>query len=124
MINSNDYSEKSPEWTLSKFLEAWEKRNWKAMLKYCQITWRTLLPDTEKTLYFQFRNKLLSAKILKTEKVSDVTRDISVEIYYKDINIKRRIRRKARLICETAPMQPSPEGEWGVNPTSMMKARR
>lgn len=124
MINSTDYPEKSPEWTLAKFLEAWEKRNWKVMLKYCQISWRTLLPDAEKTLYFQFRNKLLSAKILKTEKVSDVTRDISVEIYYKDINIKRRIRRKARLICETAPMQPSPNGEWGVNPTSMMRARR
>ena len=124
MINSNDYSEKSPEWTLAKFFEAWEKRNWKAMLRYCQISWRTLLPDAEKTLYFQFRNKLLSAKILKTEKISNVTRDISVEIYYKDINIKRRIRRKARLICETAPMQPSPEGALGVNPTSMREARR
>jgi len=124
MINPQNYPEKSPEWVLTKFFEAWEKRNWKAMLKHCQISWRTLLSDAEKTLYFQFRNKLLSAKILKTEKVSDVTRDISVEIYYKDINIKRRIRRKARLICETTPMQPSVDGTYGVNPTSMIRARR
>jgi len=124
MINSKDYPEKSPGWTLARFFEAWEKRNWKAMLKYCQISWRELLPDTEKTLYFQFRNKLLDAKILKTEKIGEVTRDISVEIRYKDINIKKKIKRKVRLICELAPMQPSPNGAWGVNPTSMIRARR
>jgi len=124
MINSTNYPEKSPEWVLAKFLGAWEKRNWKAMLKYCQISWRTMRTDMEKSLFSQFRHKLLSAKILKTEKISDVTTDISVEIYYKDINIKRRIRRKARLICELGPMQPSPGGTYGVNPTSMIKARR
>lgn len=124
MINSQDYPEKSPEWTLAKFFEAWEKRNWKAMVRYCQLSWQALPNDREATLGLQFRYKLLSAKILKTEKISDVTRDISVEIYYKDINIKKRIRRKVRLICETGPMKPSVEGSWGVNPTSMMRARR
>ena len=125
MIKSTDYPKKSPEWTLAKFLEAWEKRNWKAMARYCQISWIDMLSyEPEKALFSQFRHKLLSAKILKTEKISDVTRDISVEIYYKDINIKRRIRRKARLICELAPMQPSPDGTWGVNPTSMIRSRR
>jgi len=124
LIKSTDYPKKSPEWTLARFFEAWEKRNWKSMLKYCQISWVNMSGDMEKILFNQFRHKLISAKILKTEKVSDVTKDISVEIYYKDINIKRRIRRKVRLICELAPMQPSPDGTWGVNPTSMIRSRR
>jgi len=143
MINPTDYPKKSPEWTLAKFLEAWERRNWKSMLKYCQLSWvkRPLIypvipaldkarvykqptANTEKILFSQFRHKLLSAKILKIDKISDVTTDISTEIYYKDINIKRRIRRKARLICEIAPMQPSVDGAWGVNPTSMIRSRR
>jgi len=126
MINPQDYPEKSPEWVLAKFLDAWEKRNYKMMVRYCQLSWVRLNQhcDVDKLLSAQFRHKLLSAKILKTEKISDVTTDISVEIYYKDINIKKRIRRKARLICEKAPMQPSPEGEWGINPISMIRARR
>ncbi len=124
MINSNDYPEKSPEWTLAKFFEAWEKRNWKAMVRFCQLSWVALPDDREATLSLQFRYKLLGAKILKTEKISEVTRDISVEIHYKDIIIKKRTRRKVRLICELAPMKPSPEGQWGVNPISMMRARR
>lgn len=128
MINSQDYPEKSPEWTLAKFFEAWEKRDYKAMVRHCQLTWQVKhkLPipdDREKILIFQFNQKLLNAKTLKTEKISDVTRDISVEIHYKDINIKKRIRRKVRLICELAPMKPSIEGTWGVNPLSMMRAR-
>ena len=113
------------------------------MLKYCQLSWinrpliHPVIPaldkarvykqstdDVEKVLFSQFRHKLLSAKILKTDKISDVTCDISVEIYYKDINIKKRIRRKARLICELGPMQPSPDGTWGINPTSMIRSRR
>lgn len=124
MINSTDYPIKSPEWTLAKFFEAWEKRTWKEMLKYCQITWRATPQDMRKRLFTQFRHKFISAKILKTEKISDVTRDISVEIYYKDINISRRVRRKVRLICELGHMQPSVDGSWGVNPVSMRSARR
>ena len=125
MINSKDYPEKSPEWTLAKFLEAWKKRNWTMMARYCQLSWIAVLPyEPEKQLLARFRDKLLTAKILKTEKISEVTRDISVEIYYKEINVKRRIRRKARLICELAPMQPSPKGTYGVNPTSMIRSRK
>jgi len=124
MIKSTDYPKKSPEWTMAKFLEAWEKRNWKMMARYCQISWSAMYPDMEKKLFNQFRHKFISAKILKIEKISDVTSDISVEIYYKDINIRRRIRRKVRLIRELGPMQPSVDGTYGVNPTSMIRSRR
>lgn len=126
MINPQDYPEHTPEWVLAKFFEAWDKRNWKVMLKHCQLSWMKLSEhaDIEKVIQSQFRHKLLNAEILKIEKISEVTRDISVKIYQKNINVKRRIIRKVRLICEIAPMQPSPEGRWGVNPTSMIKARK
>lgn len=143
MINPQDYPEHTPEWVLAKFFEAWDKRNWKTMLKYCQLSWvkRPLIYPTvpfldklkvykhstvvtEKILFNQFKHKLLDAKILGIKDISDVTKDISIEIYYKDINVKRKMRRKVRLICEKAPMQPSPEGQWGINPTSMIRARK
>ena len=124
MIKPTDYPKNSPEWTLAKFLEAWKRRTWKKMLKYCQITWCTIPGDRREKLFAQFRHKFISAKILKTEKISDVTRDISVEINYKDINIRRKMRRKVRLICELGRMRPSVDGSWGVNPISMRSARR
>lgn len=131
MIKSNDYPEKSPEWTLARFLEAWEKRSWKAMLKYCQLSWvnppsfvYSILLLADVRIRKLFRHKLLSAKILKTEKISDVTTDIKVDIHYKDVNIKKKMTRKARVICEVAPMRPSVDGTYGVNPTSLIKARR
>lgn len=123
MIKSPEYPEKSPEWTLHRFFDEWKKRDWKEMLNYCQITWRTVPQNTKKKLFTQFRHKFISARILKVEEISEVTRDISVEICYKDINVRRRIRRKARLICELAPMKPSTDGTWGVNPLSMKRAR-
>ena len=124
MIKSTDYQKNSPEWTLAKFFEAWEKRTWKKMLNYCQITWCTIPGDRRKKLYTQFRHKFISVKLIKIEEISDVTRDISVEIYYKDINIRRKMRRKVRLICELGRMQPSVDGIWGVNPASMIWSRR
>jgi len=123
MINSSEYPEKSPEWTLRRFFEAWKKRDWKEMLNYCQITWRNMPQNTKKRLFTQFRHKFISARVLKIEEISEVTRDITVEIYYKDINVRRRMRRKVRLICELGRMQPSVDGTWGVNPVSMNRVR-
>jgi len=79
--------------------------------------------NTKKRLFTQFRHKFISARVLKIEEISEVTRDITVEIYYKDINVRRRMRRKVRLICELGRMQPSVDGTWGVNPVSMNRVR-
>jgi len=126
MINPQSYPEQSPEWVASKFFEAWEKRNWKRMMGYCQLSWKKLNEhcDLEKVLQARFRHKLLDVKILEVIEVSEVTKDVKVDIQYKDINVKKRIRRKVRLICEKAPLHPSKDGTWGVNPTSMIRARR
>lgn len=123
MINPQDYPEKTPEWTLAKFLELWQERNWDRMLRYCQISWIKIHSEPKKILIAQFRHKLLDAEIIKVEKVADVTRDISLELSIKDFQFRKKIKRKVRLICETGALQPSVKGEWGVNPLSMMRAR-
>ena len=119
MIDSNKYEQKTPEWTLAKFLESWKGRNWEKMLDYCQISWLSLYKEPKKIINTRFHQKLLDAEILKIEEISEVTRDISIKIRIKNINIVKKLKRKARLICEKGVMQPSINGKWGVNPTSM-----
>jgi len=126
MLNSQDYPEQSPEWITAKFFDAWDKRNWKMMLRYCQLSWKKLNEhcDLEKLLLARFRHKLLDVEILDVIEISEVTRDVKVDIRYRDVNVKKRIKRVVRLVCEKAPLHPSKDGTYGVNPTSMIKARR
>ena len=58
--------------------------------------------------------------ILKVTRVGDACRDVHLQITYgkNGKNQKRRIR--ARCICETAPFQPDINGDWGVNPISVL----
>jgi len=126
MIKSQDYPEQSPEWVMAKFFDAWDKRNWKMMLRYCQLSWKKLNEhcDLEKVLLARFRHKLLDVKLLEMIDVSEVAKDAYVEIAYSDSAFKKKIRRKIRLVCEKAPLHPSKDGSWGINPISMIKARR
>lgn len=123
MIDATKYEQRTPEWTLAKFLELWQERNWDRMLNYCQISWVKFHKEPKKKIVALFRQKLIDAKILEVEKVSEVTRDISIEIRIKDINVFRKIKRKARVICEKGYMKPSVDGTWGVNPLSLMRKR-
>ena len=122
MLDSKSFEEKSPEWALAKFLEAWKARNWVNMLQFCQISWRRIQPDGKKAISMKFRHKLIDAEILEVKKIADVTRDIYLKLKVKEVNRIKTWRRRARVICEKGYMKPSVEGTWGVNPTSVKRA--
>lgn len=105
---------------VGRFLTAWQKKDWVKMLKYTQLTWRTLHKDNTQRLESWFRLKNLEKwEIIKIEFIGDACRDVFVNIDYgKGI---KKIR--ARIICETKPYSPDIKGKWGVNPISCLKEK-
>ena len=101
-----------------KFLNNWKKKKWIKMVRYTQLTWRTLHKNNARWLESWFGLKNLNKwEIIKIEFVGDACRDIFVNIDYgKGI---KKIR--ARVICETGSYKPDIEGNWGINPVSCLK---
>ena len=93
------------------------------MLKYCQSTWLYAHKDTALAVM----QGLLSAyHIRKWKSVEDMVvgeccKDVKVQMKYslhgKDYDKQITIR----VICETEPYAPSKDGEWGINPVSILK---
>jgi len=105
---------------IGRFLTAWQKKDWVKMVKYTQITWRTLHKNNAQLLESWFGLKNLKKwEIVKIEFIGDACRDVFINIDYgKGI---KKIR--ARIICEAGPYKPDIKGEWGVNPISCLKEK-
>lgn len=59
---------------------------------------------------------------VEIEEFSDVMVDVPVEIYLKDqYGQTQATTRKVRVIQENMMGSPDPEGQWGVNPVSVMR---
>lgn len=103
------------------FLNSWKSNNFTGMYELTQQTWK--FKHSKKQL-----KKLLTIKgnkpsRLKSFKVTEI-REFMPTVY--DANIVLMIggnRKKvtARLVCETEPYKPSVDGEFGVNPISLIK---
>lgn len=113
------------EKALNEFLQAWKNQDWNLMFKRSQITWQKNHPETEGIEFlkcsFGFKD-LQEWKIIEKNKISDVCYKITVEIKYRKpslIYIKRKV--KAMLICEIEPYKTGVEGEFGINPISILK---
>ena len=118
-VNPKKYPENSPEWIVAKFLIAWKEKNWKEMFEYCQLSWKIRVPMPERIIQAHFNPKVLSAEIIKSEKLNEVVYVVTVEIGYR-ILLKQFVNKKEtfdiRLIREDRKrLVPSPEGEWGIN---------
>jgi len=116
----------APEKILMEFLECWKKENFKRMVKFVQITWKSdhmergndpkeileNLYGHKKLVYFEIKNR---------KQTQEVFVDIEVIIKYKSqmgIFTKKII---PRIICEIESYQPSKEGTWGVNPIGALR---
>ena len=132
--------------TLEAFMEAWKNEKWEEAVKTTQLTWQHSKVHADfikqalgnekitgfgnpaealKNLLVPFIPKLLKYVIKGHKTISNVTKDIKIDIEYEHLD--KTIRHKslvARLICEEAPMIPSPKGKWGVNPVSLFTKRR
>jgi hypothetical protein len=50
--------------------------------------------------------------------------DVPVEAVVRDrVGQRRRVLMQASVLCESGPYEPDPDGEWGVNPTSLRRQR-
>jgi hypothetical protein len=110
--------------TTKNFMNAWKDSNWSEMLENSQITWRSRGRNKSIDLlkgWFYLKD-LTTFKILKTEKISDSCVDMTLKIsYLYYISNLKETKIKARVICETGPYKPDPEGKWGVNPISILR---
>ena len=130
MIRSESFPTDSPEYRLMEFLHAWKKGKYKTMATHCQKTWLSDRTDPANALNIMFSHVTLeTAEILDVEdfkgiKVEalgidkgDVICDILISV---KVNGIFQIR-KPRIMRESEAYEPDVEGDWGVNPISMLR---
>ena len=109
-----------PELVLKEYLEKWAERDWKAMVELAQISWVGAMPDPEEMIKAMYGFKPIEAVLIKWAMLSDVAYAAIVNLNY---TIARGVATEAqfdaRVICEKGYLVPSPDGTWGVNPTSI-----
>jgi hypothetical protein len=109
---------------LESFLEAWKNEDWNGMWKNSQKTWRCREGNNAERLFDLFGHKKLeSYEIIGLDEVSDCCVDIEVSIkYFIEARTKIQVATiRPRLLNEIKEYTPSIDGEWGVNPISMLK---
>jgi len=109
--------------TVKKFMKAWKDREWSEMFRYTQKTWRSKENNNSELLKNWFYLKdLLTWKILKINQISESCVDVLLGIRYVFGDSKlKETKIRARVICETEPYKPDPEGTWGINPISILR---
>ena len=109
-----------PEDVLSKFIDAWTRCDWEEMANNCQLSWVTAIDDPTEALRGLFQYKPLKIEVESVKEYDGL-------VYVARMKITASIARgvtqervvEARLLCESAPLQPSRDGLWGVNPLSL-----
>jgi hypothetical protein len=117
-----EFPEGSAPRALAEFVLAWKNQDWNAMVDSSQETWISEEPDPAALLeaWYDFKT-LRGFEVKDVQTVSDVTADITFIVQYEAVTneiSKKQIT--ARLIRENGPYNPSPQGEWGVNPLSTL----
>lgn len=114
---------------LFDFLSAWKKGDLKTALGLTQKTWshtgpedsetKQPIPRTEKDLENTLLGKKLTGfAIVSFTNVSNVKAQFGVSLEFG----KEKVDSVVNLICEEWPYKPSPFGDWGVNPASIMNS--
>ena len=131
MIRSESFPTDSPEYQLMEFLHAWKKGKYKTMVSHCQKTWLSGKKDPSQALRLMFEHATL-----ETAEIIDIDRNINVsnkKLKIKmedglvcDILISLKVNtithvRKVRLLKEEDAYDLSENGDWGVNPISMLR---
>lgn len=111
---------------LEDFMEAWKNEDWNGMWKNSQKTWRSKRENNAERLFDLFGHKnLLEYGVVGFNEVSDCCVDVEVKIKYTtdphDPFSAYEYTIRPRLLNEIKEYTPSKEGEWGVNPISMLK---
>lgn len=103
------------EATLIAFLQAWKDNNHAKMYDLTQKTWRST--HSKKQLKQLINGRIKSFKVLEIREFMPTVYDANVVV--KIAGNEKKIT--ARMICETEPYKASVNGEFGVNPISVVK---
>ena len=106
--------DKEMEKVVTEFMDAWSNNDWYEMLIRTQKTWQSKSSSDAKMIFDLFGGqKIESYEIGMGREISSMCYDIIV-------TINKEKRTVARVIKERSPYTPSVEGEWGINPISML----
>jgi len=117
--------------TCHNFMKAWKNKNWKKILKYCQITWvKDGHPNQSAVDWLKHSLShiaplewSLKERNVVGEATVDITLTVSMMVDMGGYKTKQKVTktRTARVICELDSYQPSIDGTWGVNPVSCLR---
>ena len=123
----SDFPAGSAEQTLANWVAAWRDQDWQRMADLSQLTWVDAEPDPVGILdaWYGFKTPLKGFEVKEIDRISEVASDVTFVVHYEAF--ANQIDKKeitAKVIRETAPYNPSPQGEWGVNPISALAERQ
>jgi len=115
----------STEKVLINWLDAWKQKEWVRMKEFSQITWKANEKNPEETLSTFYKNtELLSFELNMNNKWQPIGKcicKIPLVVRYYFVNAIYSATCLATLVQEQAPYAASFNGNWGVNPISMLK---
>lgn len=122
MVDVNSFSEGTAERAFAEWLTAWKDRDFNRMAAFSQKTWLDGEDNPAETLEAQYGFKeLLGAEFTNIVRTTEVANDIAATIHYSFGSDVQKKQITARVIREAAPYEPSPAGDWGVNPISTLR---
>lgn len=122
MPNATAFASGSPERTFVNYLLRWKEKDWLAMAGYTQLTWRQNQDSPAEALenFFGIYDVFGVEDVVRSETITSVHVVMSCTVYYALGAEVKSSQLEAHLIKEKAPYTPSENGEWGVNPISML----
>lgn len=111
----------SPVDAVAAWCRAWRDRDLEALHKYTTATYRAR-KSCAWVLNSELHGFVVNEKTT-APKGSKVMREVTVTLVFEgvDKSLKTQVR-KFMVVCEKGPHRPSVDGEWGVNPTSMLRS--
>jgi hypothetical protein len=114
------FPETDPRYALFMFMGAWRRGDYDEMLRWTQQTWKQSVPSPRIVLRSMFVYKPTMIELAGTKLLSEVAFEASLNITYEIARgVDKVMPVKATVVKETSEMVPSPDGTWGVNPTSV-----
>jgi hypothetical protein len=104
--------------TVKSFLRCWSANHFDGADMLLQRTWIERNPGWLAWMQRIFQYRILTKwEIIKQSRIGDACIDVHVQV---TINGKKS-QIKIRVLCETAAYKPDINGQWGINPISILK---
>jgi len=119
------YTPGTAERCMAEFLYAWHKHDYKKMVSFTQLTWRSDksdLSESEKLRALFSLETPLTYEIMSMSG-NNVCRDFKIKIIHDLAGRTQEVIGSARVIKESGPYDPSEYGTWGVNPSSALRLK-